>query len=605
MHLLFILFPLTTASQNPIGKNTGGTAKSGGGGDADDATLASLPYAHGAELNANRRRDADGDDDALRHDTLCHTSTRVAQLAEIMAWTTTTTTTTADAARHVFWLSGLAGTGKSTGARTVARRCADERRLGGSFFFARGGGDRASGRKFVTTLAVQLAAAVPALKPHVAAAVRDGPSRGVAAMTLRNQWAQLVLKPLAKLGNGVESDGGGGGRGSSSKHIARRGQRRPIVFVVDALDECDVDSEMGEILGLLALGATGKDSSLLRVLLTSRPETSIRYGIQNIPSASLAHLALHHIAPSVVDNDISIYLAENLRRIGTAFLRDPHWPNPETLNQLVKHAGGLFIWASTAYRYIYRGGAFANDRLRDILSGTNDQSTPDRSLDHIYLTVLDKAVGRTLTQREKAELSVAIHALLATVAVMAAPLDEISLSNLAGTTSDAMNKAFHGLYSILNIPDKPSLSIRLLHSSFRDFVVDPYRCVDVRFSVNKEDQHRILAERCLDLMVRHLCNDICGLRAPGIRLSQIDRDHVQRSLSPSLQYACCYWCYHIQQAGEAFLSWGRVLAFLNEHLLHWLESLSLLERLQEAVHVLQRVELHTVSIVSHYYSSLC
>jgi SpoVK/Ycf46/Vps4 family AAA+-type ATPase len=64
----------------------------------------------------------------------------------------------------MYWLNGMAGTGQSTIARTVARRCADQQRLGASFFFARGGGDLASARKFVTSVAVQLAATSSQLK---------------------------------------------------------------------------------------------------------------------------------------------------------------------------------------------------------------------------------------------------------------------------------------------------------------------------------------------------------------------------------------------------------------------------------------------------------
>jgi hypothetical protein len=100
-----------------------------------------------------------------------------------MAWMTAK----AADARRLFWLSGLAGTGKLIVARTVARCCTDECRLGDSFFFAHGGGDRATGCKFVTSLAVQLAAAVPTQKPHVAATVRAVTVRGVAAMALRDQ----------------------------------------------------------------------------------------------------------------------------------------------------------------------------------------------------------------------------------------------------------------------------------------------------------------------------------------------------------------------------------------------------------------------------------
>jgi SpoVK/Ycf46/Vps4 family AAA+-type ATPase len=55
----------------------------------------------------------------------------------------------------------MAGTGKSTIARTVARACLDDGRLGASFFFSRGGGERETTPSFVTTIARQLARLSP------------------------------------------------------------------------------------------------------------------------------------------------------------------------------------------------------------------------------------------------------------------------------------------------------------------------------------------------------------------------------------------------------------------------------------------------------------
>jgi Adenylylsulphate kinase len=56
----------------------------------------------------------------------------------------------------LFWLSGMASTGKSTIAHTVARAYFDQGRLAASFFL-RGGGDVGNARKLVATIAVQLA----------------------------------------------------------------------------------------------------------------------------------------------------------------------------------------------------------------------------------------------------------------------------------------------------------------------------------------------------------------------------------------------------------------------------------------------------------------
>jgi hypothetical protein len=245
-----------------------------------------------------------------------------------MAWAT------ARDQRHVFWLSGLAGKGKSTIARTVARWCAAKKWLSASFFFTRGGGDRASARHLVTTIAAQLAAAVPALRSHICRAVRT--QRNMAALAQHNQWDLLVLEPLAKV------YGGAGGRLKPLLHLGR-----PVVIVIDALDECNDKNKTAAVLGLLADSASEK-RSWLRVLLTRRPETPACFGIQQIWPASLARLVLHGLDPPVVNRDIATYFTDNLRNIGSTYMLGSDWPGAETLQQLVKRAGGLFIWAASS-----------------------------------------------------------------------------------------------------------------------------------------------------------------------------------------------------------------------------------------------------------------
>src|SRR5947207_1158148 len=93
-----------------------------------------LPYASDAPFNAC------GKDD----DPLCLPNTRVELLNQIREWANK------DDERHIFWLSGWAGTGKSTIARTVAREHYDRNNLAASFFFSRGGGDVGHAGKFFT-----------------------------------------------------------------------------------------------------------------------------------------------------------------------------------------------------------------------------------------------------------------------------------------------------------------------------------------------------------------------------------------------------------------------------------------------------------------------
>ena len=150
----------------------------------------------------------------------------------------------------------MAGTGKSTIARTVAREWAKKERLGGSFFFSRGEGDRAHASKFFTTLAYQLAYAQRSLATDIHKAICDRPD--IPRQSLREQWKHLILEPLSHLS------------GESS-------QPQSLILVIDALDECDDENDTGLILQLLS---EAKNLSPVRLLafVTSRPETPIRYG---------------------------------------------------------------------------------------------------------------------------------------------------------------------------------------------------------------------------------------------------------------------------------------------------------------------------------------
>jgi hypothetical protein len=108
--------------------------------------------------------------------------------------------------------------------------------------------------KFFTSFAVQLARNVPQAQRFISDAVLE--QNDISNQSLRDQWHQLVLRPLSKL------DG-------SNCHSL-------YVLVVDALDEYDSDNNIRIILQLLAK-ARLLQRVRLQVFLTSRPEIRIRY----------------------------------------------------------------------------------------------------------------------------------------------------------------------------------------------------------------------------------------------------------------------------------------------------------------------------------------
>ena len=141
----------------------------------------------------------------------------------------------------------------------MARRYNEQKRLGASFFFSKGGGDVSHAGKFFTSLAVQLAYTVPSLQTDICDTVRE--RSDIANLSLLDQWRRLILGPLSK-----------------------QKSHQSYVLVIDALDECEGDKNVRIILGLLA-EARSLQTVRLRVFLTSRPEISIRNGIYHIPQA--------------------------------------------------------------------------------------------------------------------------------------------------------------------------------------------------------------------------------------------------------------------------------------------------------------------------------
>jgi hypothetical protein len=170
-------------------------------------------------------------------------------------------------------LSGIAGTGKSTIARTISRDFADQKCLGASFFFSRGRSDLGHAGKFFTTIAVQLANTLPAFKPCVNEAIAK--CSNIAQQGLAEQWKHLIFQPLSEL------------RGVSL-------QSQTIILVIDALDECDGEGDIKWILQLLA-NAKALETVRLRVLITSRPETPIHFSFDDIPEATHQDFILHEI----------------------------------------------------------------------------------------------------------------------------------------------------------------------------------------------------------------------------------------------------------------------------------------------------------------------
>jgi hypothetical protein len=432
--------------------------------------------------------------------------------------------------------------------------------------------------KFVTTIAVQLATSIPALREYVDNAISE--CIDIATRSLHDQWQELVLRPLSKLD------------GTNSKIL--------YVLVVDALDECDNEEDIRIILHLLAQ-VRSLERVRLRVFLTSRPEIPIRHGFYQIPNEEHQDFVLHHISPSIVDHDITIFLKYNLKLIRQERSLGATWPGEETIQCLVQAASGLFIWAATACRFVREGKRHAGRRLEMVLQSSGSAriiTAPEKHLNEIYTIVLQHSIPSECTDDEKDESYRMLRQVLGSIVILFTTLSASSLSRLLCVSEEDINQTIEDLYSIIDVPKDQKGLLRLHHPSFRDFLFDKERCKNLNFWVDRKQAHQMLIEDCIKLMSTSLEQDICGLDAPSKLVAEVESGRIDRSLSPELQYACLYWIQHLQQSCTQLRDDDRVHQFLQEHLLHWLEVLGWMGKVSEGIHGITSLEsLASVSLL--------
>jgi hypothetical protein len=319
--------------------------------------------------------------------------------------------------------------------------------------------------------------------------------------------------------------------------------------------------------------------------------------MHNVHLEQQQHLILHHIDESVVDADIRVYLELSLGRFIRKRQLSTDDDEGDVLRELVKKAGSLFMWAATTYRFVLQGGPRARKRLDTILAGGGSaaSSSPEGRFDAMYHSVLKTALREDFTADEVEETCQLLRTVLGSIAVMFSPLPAASLGSLFDLAEDEIRDTLCDLYSIINVPDGPLRPVRLHHVSVRDYVLSKQRCTDARFWIDEPVVHARLARNCLQLLGQSLHADMCSLGLPDARPSVVDASVMAKDLPPHIRYACQYWVAHVRQSQDLDSLSQSVYMFMQTHMLHWLETLSLLERLDDGVEMLGSLEMFFVS----------
>ena len=465
----------------------------------------------------------------------------------------------------------MAGTGKSTISQTVAYKWAKQKQLGGSFFFSRGQADLNDAAKFFTTLASQLVNTVPALKPIVCKAIIENPD--ISQRGQGEQWKVLILQPLLQLAR--ESP-----------------PSRPIILVIDALDECEDDQDARMILRLFSqVRDLNSQAARMRIFITSRPETPIRLGFRiDIPVSDHQDFILHRISQPIIQHDITVFLRHELEiiRREREGCTSQSWPGTNKIELLCQKACGLFIYASTACRFIGDPSWDPEENLSIVLQDDYVGQSPTGDLDDMYTKILMRSI--TPGSRDEQRQSAQFRQIVGSIVVLFDSLPTVPLCRLLGIREEVVRLRLRCLHSVLDIPTGQEGLIRLIHPSFRDFLLSKDRCLDPRFWVAEETAHKDLFVSCLNLLSNELKRDICNLRHPGTLASEVGSDVVESCIPLDVQYACRNWVYHLRQSNTVLCDNDQIHRFLQHHFLHWLEALSVIGKMSDSIHLIRTLE---------------
>jgi hypothetical protein len=430
-------------------------------------------------------------------------------------------------------------------AQSIAELCECQDRLAGSFFFSRAVADHRNAQRFFPTIAYQLSVSVPSLKPFILGAIENDLS--IPTKALRHQLRKLIIDPLLQLPQPLSP---------------------PMIVVVDALDECEDQTLVGDIIEQITEALVTFDIPL-RFLFTSRPEPHIgaKFGTREA-AAMTRPFALHEFDAR---NDIHIFLQCRLaavyaeRRQVMRSIPEP-WPTDRDLDSLVRRSSGLFIFASTVLKYVGDKCHNPIQRLKEILSVGSSGPSAYAGLDSLYLQILSSVPD-----------IIASQLVLGTVVYLFNPLSVSQLQKLLGVDKVDVPLVLERLNSILLIPEDMDKPVQVFHESLRDFLLDPRRSKSHSFNVLTI--HTDIAFLCFDLMAT-------ALGGNGGVVNDLESIN-----SGASQYVADYWAAHLVRSPQNNAFIESLRRFGVESLLTWIEVLRLRNRLDKAVRALRRANI--------------
>jgi len=482
----------------------------------------------------------------------------------------------------VFWLTGEAGSGKSTIAYSVARHFGgqededeDEEEgealqdppkiLGANFFCSRQFEETRQKTNIIPTIVDQLARnsqsyADALLKANIFDSVNIA----------SKQMKDLLVDPWMQ---------------SVSEHCAKFS---PLLVIVDALDEIE-DKGGSAFLGELLRMTDKSHLRGLKFFITSRPDADLAKLCSSFTSDAVC--ALYDVPTDTVNADIATYLEAKL----------PKLRGMPVINELMRQADGLFIFAATAVRYITpRPKMLKREQIRLLgkLGIHSDGSSGSRNanaspIDALYKQVMFTAFGG-LDDDLLQDRLYALHTVLCTQERVSTTVAG-ELHSEDPEMAELVELVVEELLGVLYVKEDRVL---WYHASFPDFIFSQERSGNVLLNTDshvvdmhcdKAAHHARLVRSCFRIMKSQLQFNICDLPSSFLLDSEVPdlNDRIRANIGDGLRYSCHHWAQHFAQTSSGD---GRreIGDFLQLVVLFWIEAMNLLESRAQCAPMLQQ-----------------
>jgi hypothetical protein len=517
---------------------------------------------------------------------VCTDGTRVKILEDITKWANDRSL----ASPRVFWLTGQAGSGKTTIAYTVAKRfeeggSTDQRTvLGGNFLCSRQFQETQAQTRILPTIAYQLAHKCKSY----ANALHVSDKFDAVNHDISSQMKGLLVEPW-QLSEAIEAT-----------------ELTPYLIIIDALDEIEGNGGSAFLRSLL-LAINEYDLRGLKFLVTSRSDPKVAALCESFASEAVCRL--QDVPIKEAESDIETYLKTQL----------PELAGSQEFAELGHRAGGLFIYAATVVKYLTPLDSITvkeqTEMLSDFLSKSYEPASSSDAtflVDELYRQIMCDAFsmlsGKVLTRR------------LRTLYTFLCTAERTSASIVAALVPDGDEEAaravLRDLHAVLYTQDD---QVFWYHASFPDFIFTQARsnfCIDKKdftFSCNEPAHHSLLGQSCFFVMK----SEKSGLRFNMGNITSsflFDCDNtvalseqVNQNISSVLRYSSRHWTHHLPstQLINTDNLCRCISDFLQIRVLFWIEAMNLLGLRNQCTPMLQFARLWVLKVCIVRFELYC